>query len=129
MKKERQESYCRGLSILTQNDYFFLKFCHMSCSHSLRHTCIPLGNYTPTHVKMKQITHCNILKVSREHVGLVESFAPLLTIYNVQGVFKCVLDNPIIQLNSQRHPKRGITQDVNLTCQSLHPRGKMGTSL
>ena len=46
--------YRRGLPIPTQN--FFssqIYFCHVSCSRSLRPTCIPRGNHIPAHVKMK----------------------------------------------------------------------------
>ena len=33
--------YHRGLSTPTQNNYFSLKICHMSCPRSIRPTCIP----------------------------------------------------------------------------------------
>ena len=46
-------TYHRALSIPTWINYFPIKFGHVSCSHSLRPTCIPCGNYIPTHIKMK----------------------------------------------------------------------------
>ena len=41
--------YCRELYTLTQNCYFCpqIFFGHVSCSHSLRPTCISQGNYIP----------------------------------------------------------------------------------
>ena len=45
--------YYTWLSVMTQNNYCPLKFCHVSCSHSPSPACIPHENYIPTYVKMK----------------------------------------------------------------------------
>ena len=44
----------RGLPIPTQNNEFSSNFAQVSCSHSLRPTCMPCGNYIPTHLKMNE---------------------------------------------------------------------------
>ena len=45
--------YWSGLSILTQNNDFPMRSCHVLCSHSIRPTCIRRGNYILAHIKMK----------------------------------------------------------------------------
>ena len=72
--------YCRGLSIHTRNNYFPLKSCHVTCSHSLRPTCISCGNYILAHVKMKQgvlySSKILILHFLPHHLPLIKQAMP-----------------------------------------------------
>ena len=55
-------------SLLWHNKYYFLLiFCHVSCSHSLRPTCVLCGNYILAHIKMNRepSTKCGVTLLSQ----------------------------------------------------------------
>ena len=80
--------YCRGLTILTHKKISSPRNCHVACSHSLRPTCIPRGNYILAHVKKKK----NSLSQDKERQSIQE--------YNNLGNawFFLVIWHPLVDL-------------------------------